>query len=640
MSITFGSNISSLRAQRQIGKVTSDLGSVFEKLSSGLRINSASDDAAGLAISSALDVDRRAYSQGVRNLNDGISLLNVADGAMEQLETIVTRLKELAEQAANGTYGVTQRKALDTEAQALSREYSRIGQTTSFNGLSLLSASLGQIKVQGGYGLDGGITSNLGGSIGNGEFGNLLTAATQPGANSQSQDVAVGDLNGDGIQDIVTTGFSASTGTVAVNLGVGDGTFGTATSYAAESISSLAIKLADFNNDGIMDIATAGTGASTGQVTVRLGRGDGTFGSTITYATESSGSSDLSLGDLNGDGFVDIVTAGTGATFGAVTIRFGAGNGTFGAALSYQMGPTYSSTVALGDLNNDGILDIVSGGSGSGSFVSARLGRGDGTFQAMISISTLETDGGLALGDINDDGYLDAVYGGGTGPGAGAVGILFGTGTGGFVSGSTFSGGHNFSVALTDFNGDGRLDFIDSARTLISVRLGTGGGSFAAAATYTVGGGTSLGMTLGDFDGNGAMDFISVGNDASSMGQARVRLQNTSTGVGPLLPFKLTSRADALQALPGFDRVLNRLTTQRGIIGAFQSRLTSASNTLGIATENYASAGSQITDADVATEAAALVRLKILQQSAGAVLAQANQQPAVALKLLNSKIEK
>src|SRR5690606_625715 len=104
MPTTISANISSLRARRRLTVASEALSTVFERLSSGLRINSAADDAAGLAIAESLRASRRIYDQGVRNLNDGISLLNIADGALTELSTIVARLKELASQAANGSY--------------------------------------------------------------------------------------------------------------------------------------------------------------------------------------------------------------------------------------------------------------------------------------------------------------------------------------------------------------------------------------------------------------------------------------------------------------------------------------------------------------------------------------------------------
>ena len=103
VSITINTNIASLTTQRNLGNTTNALSRSFERLSSGLRINRAGDDAAGLAIADSLRSDKTVYSQGIRNLNDGLSLLNVADASLNELTNITLRIQELAEQASNGT---------------------------------------------------------------------------------------------------------------------------------------------------------------------------------------------------------------------------------------------------------------------------------------------------------------------------------------------------------------------------------------------------------------------------------------------------------------------------------------------------------------------------------------------------------
>lgn len=125
--------------QRNLGKTTQELARSFERLSSGLRINRASDDAAGLAIADSLRSDRRVLLQGMRNLNDGISLISIAESAVTELKSIVLRVQELAGQAASGTYSTEQRIAMDNEAQALVEEFNRITETTDFNGINLFS---------------------------------------------------------------------------------------------------------------------------------------------------------------------------------------------------------------------------------------------------------------------------------------------------------------------------------------------------------------------------------------------------------------------------------------------------------------------------------------------------------------------
>ena len=139
MAITIGNNSVSLGAQRRLGQATDMLSATFERLSSGQRINKASDDAAGLAIADSLRADQRIATVGVRNANDGISTVAIADGALGQIGNTLSRLAELAEQSANGVFSTQQRSALQNEFSALASEIERIAYTTTFNGVRLLS---------------------------------------------------------------------------------------------------------------------------------------------------------------------------------------------------------------------------------------------------------------------------------------------------------------------------------------------------------------------------------------------------------------------------------------------------------------------------------------------------------------------
>lgn len=138
MPVTIGSNIASLQAQRQLFKIDKSLSTTFERLSSGQRINRASDDAAGLAISEKLRADSRLSSQAIRNVNDGISMISIISGALDTQKDILFRMAELAEQSANGTYSSTQRDALQQEYLSLQEEFDRVASSSTFNGLSLL----------------------------------------------------------------------------------------------------------------------------------------------------------------------------------------------------------------------------------------------------------------------------------------------------------------------------------------------------------------------------------------------------------------------------------------------------------------------------------------------------------------------
>jgi flagellin len=141
MAITIGSNISSLQAQRRLAGSSEALNSTFLKLSSGQRINKASDDAAGLAIADSLRANIRVGQVAVRNANDGISSIGIADASLADIGQVLSRLAELAEQSSNGTFSVAQRSALQNEFTALGSEVERIAVTTEFNGVKLLSGN-------------------------------------------------------------------------------------------------------------------------------------------------------------------------------------------------------------------------------------------------------------------------------------------------------------------------------------------------------------------------------------------------------------------------------------------------------------------------------------------------------------------
>ncbi|MZG54524.1 MAG: flagellin FliC [Nitrospinae bacterium] len=166
MPVRIFNNIASINAQRILGSNNDRLAKSVERISSGIRINRAADDAAGLAISEALRSDIRSLRQAVRNANDGISLINVAEGALNEQASILIRLRELASQAATGTVGSTERQTVQLEFDALRLEIDRISATTEFNGQNLVDGSLAsgvtsanQILIQ--VGIDSGSNSRI-----------------------------------------------------------------------------------------------------------------------------------------------------------------------------------------------------------------------------------------------------------------------------------------------------------------------------------------------------------------------------------------------------------------------------------------------------------------------------------------------
>jgi len=148
MAITVNTNVASLNAQRNLNTSSTQLGKSLERLSSGLRINRAGDDAAGLAISENMRASIRSMNQAMRNANDGVSMLQVAEGALNETSNILVRMRELATQSASGTVGSDQRTAINSEFTKLAAEIDRIASVTEFNGTKLLDGSKTSVDLQ------------------------------------------------------------------------------------------------------------------------------------------------------------------------------------------------------------------------------------------------------------------------------------------------------------------------------------------------------------------------------------------------------------------------------------------------------------------------------------------------------------
>jgi len=176
MALSVNSNIASLNAQRQLARSTDELSTSYERLSSGKRINSAKDDAAGLQISSRLSSQINGLNQASRNANDGISLAQTAEGALDEYTNMVQRMRTLAVQSSNGSNTTADRLALDTEFQELETELTRLASQTSFGGVSLLDSTFAeefQVGANSGQTISMAITVDFSGLSG----GDLLTFA-------------------------------------------------------------------------------------------------------------------------------------------------------------------------------------------------------------------------------------------------------------------------------------------------------------------------------------------------------------------------------------------------------------------------------------------------------------------------------
>jgi flagellin len=194
MALTINTNITSLNAQRNLNNTQNALNKSMQRLSTGLRINSAKDDAAGLAISNRMGSQIRGMSQAIRNANDGMSVAQTAEGAMQEVYTILQRMREISVQAANDTYSASDRASLQNEMDQLFEEIDRIADSTTFNGINLLDGSAGTRSLQVGAQADQTVTMNL---------GSVKTSALNLNGSS-----AVGELNSGRVGTVQDAGLT------------------------------------------------------------------------------------------------------------------------------------------------------------------------------------------------------------------------------------------------------------------------------------------------------------------------------------------------------------------------------------------------------------------------------------------------
>ena len=349
---------------------------------------------------------------------------------------------------------------------------------------------------------------------GNGSISNQTTLSTGNGALPSS--VALGDLNNDGMLDIVVV--SSGYDSVGIFLGYGNGSFANQTmlSTGAESLPS-SVAFGDLNNDTILDIVVANSGSDS--VGIFLGYGNGSFAHQTVYSTgNGSGPVSVALGDLNNDTALDFVVTYRGNS--NVGIFLGYGDASFTNQMTYSTAlDSDLISLAVGDFNNDHVPDVLAAG---GSYGDIALLHGS-IHSLFVDRRILRTGKGsrprsFAIGDFNKDGHMDFCV---ASFGTGTIGVFLGYGNFSFADQAIYSTGNNshpYSLDVGDFNGDTILDIVVAIRGTdeVAILLGFTNGSFGNPKIVSSGF-APCSVVVGDFNNDSLLDIVFANHDANNL---------------------------------------------------------------------------------------------------------------------------
>ncbi|WP_312303589.1 flagellin N-terminal helical domain-containing protein [Diaphorobacter nitroreducens] len=391
MASTINTNVASLTAQRNLGMSQSSLNTSIQRLSSGLRINSAKDDAAGLAISERFTSQIRGLNQAVRNANDGISLAQTAEGALKASGDILQRVRELAVQSANASNSASDRQALQAEVGQLVSELDRISQTTEFNGTKLLDGTFGTQQFQVGANANQTIIAATGNMRTNVYGNNQNTAANGAGAAGVA---AAWGVNG------------ATAGAVAINGALGSSTVTTvvnatakATADQINAVKSSTGVSATARTDVEVTLGAAGSYSLTLQ-------SDNSTAVSVSFNTSGGAGLSAAVAAFNDQTSKTGVTASLNTAGTAIVLSNATGNDIHIANLDAAI--TNAGTASVQKLNQAGVASgaavvvVAAGAAGNQALVSGNITLDSEKSFSITSASTALTTGGSTLNKVAD----------------------------------------------------------------------------------------------------------------------------------------------------------------------------------------------------------------------------------------------
>lgn len=578
MALSINTNVSSLTAQRNLASTSQDVGRALQRLSSGLRINSAKDDAAGLAISTRMTTQIRGMSQAMRNVNDGVSMLQTADATLSTITKGLQRVRDLAVQAANGTNSQSDRAALMLEAQAQLDEVERVSKTASFNGQPLFAEGGGSI---------GGDPDQR--AVGDGlRLGWLENAekmikqyyGIQGDGAALQIDITHFTDGGSGVAAFVSSTLGGANGRGGnLTMGVDMANFapsnlpngGSAPLYndriiAHEMVHAVMARSTNWTSlvstsqwfvEGAAEFIHGADERLSFDIAVAAGSGDAKIAAVVNeIATWQQQSSDYSAGYVGTRYLHDKLKAAgfDGGLKDFMQYLSGPGAPTMDQAMTHFFGAGYTQSSFLTEIQAD---------SGNG------LSNGVVFVKTKMNLSNADTG---AIGGLDADGL------------------------------SLKTADSVVSDSGTRFGDDVLEGFKETWEVLPDGRPATRTASLQVGAEV----GQTINVEIG------AMSLHALGLEGLDI----------ATVLGSQL------------ALAHLDAAIEYVSSQRAVIGGQLSRMDSAIASMQSAVENISASNSRILDTDYATETTTLVRSQILQQAGTAIVAQANSLPQNVLALL------
>ncbi len=587
MAAVINTNTASLNAQRNLSASQSSLTTSLQRLSSGLRINSAKDDAAGLAISDRMTAQIKGLNQAARNANDGISLAQTAEGALNSVSDSLQRMRELSVQSSNASNSASDRASLQKEVDQLVQQINTVASQTSFNGVKLLDGTFNAQTFQ--VGANKGETINID-SIASAKADSLGVGTTSSYSSELSSTVTTGAIgaggitvNGYGVGPSMSDGVSASTSVA--------GKAATAFATPADDITAGDLKI----NGVSVGAVTAGASAAA-QGTALATAINTVTGSTGVLATADAAGA-LTLTSKDGRD-IKIDMSGT-----ATTARTGltAGTTAVGADSAIAKAAAFNS---------------VSGQTGVSAVAT----------QAQVTLGQISANAAVA-GDATD--YIKI------------NGVKLGAIAAGTAANFTDQGNNVTSAINAVSNQTGVTATFDATTKQITMTAKDGRTiNVETKGTAAIGNvGQATNTLTNTYGGLKLSSSSSAGINIGGADLAKTALPSgytaaTATFGAGVSKIDITTASGAQNALATIDSALATVNSSRANLGAIQNRFTSVVSNLATTSENVSAARSRIQDTDFAAETANMTRGQILQQAGTAMLAQANQLPQSVLSLL------